>query len=333
MNEEEKNLNEEAEETTVEEATVEETAAEETAEEETTVEEAVEEATEAAVEAIMAEDAVVPGAVTDMETETIPSSEEVVEETVEEAIEEAIETADTDEEAVEAAEETIEAAEAAENETEIVFDAEAAAAEATTDKKQLPIAKIAVGAVAVLVVAAIVVLAVIFMPRMFNKYNRAGYVDVSGRTIAEVAESAGMDLDDFLDSYGLPSDMPANTFESAAYYAIPMSRMAAMYGMDFETLKSTLELPDTITEETTWGEAEGEARLSVYVGEDNLAAFKEQYNLGDEVTGDTQWKEVRNIVDEYNRQQRIDAEKAEKEAEKEEATDAPAEEATAAPAA
>lgn len=323
MNEEEKNLNEEAEEAKVE----------ETVKEETTVEETVEEATETAKEAIMAEDAVVPGAVTERETETQPSSEEVVQETVEEAVEEAIEAADTDEEAAEAAEETIEAAEAVENETEIVFDAEAAVAEANTDKKQLPATKIVIGAIAVLVVAAIIVLAVIFMPRIFNKYNRAGYVDVSGRTIAEVAESAGLSLEDFLDSYGLPSDMPANTSESAAYYNIPMSRMAAMYGMDFDTLKSTLELPDTITEDTTWGEAEGEARLSVYVGEDNLESFKEQYNLGDEITGDTQWKEIRNIVDEFNRQQRIDAEKAEQEAaeesETEEATEAPTEEAAA----
>lgn len=305
---EEKNLNEEVEETV------------ETPEE--TVEEAVETSEETVEEEVEAEAA----------PEITEATEDYVE-AAEEIIEEAVESAQTAEEASEAADEAIETVEAVENETE---DTEAAIVTEGAEKKQLPVAKIALGAAAVVVVAAIVVLAIMFMPKIFNKYNRAGYIDVSGRTIAEVAESSGMDLKDFLDSYGLPADMPSNTSESAAYYTIPCSRMAAMYGMDFETLKSTLELPDTVTEDTTWGEAEGEARLSVYVGEDNLASFKEQYNLGDEITGDTQWKEIRNIVDEYNRQQRIEAEKEEKKAEKEaENTEATAEaetEATAAPA-
>lgn len=289
---EEKDLNEELEETQTAEENTEAPA------EETDVE--VTEAAEEAVEEAEAE-----------AEETVEEAEEINADTVEKA----------DESAVEAVEDTAEA---------ISFD-DAASVTEGEQKKQLSIAKIAIGAAAVLVVAAIVVLAVIFGPRVFNKYNKAGYVDVSGRTVSEVAESAGMDLKDFLDSYGLPADMPGNTSESAAYYAIPCSRMATMYGMDFESLKSTLELPDTVTEDTPWGEAEGEARLSVYVGEDNLDAFKEQYGLGDEVTGDTQWKEIRNIVDEYNRQQRIDSEKAQKEAEKNaandetEATEAPAE--------
>ncbi len=282
---EEKDLNEELEETEASEATAEETAEAPTEETDVEITETTEEAVEEAVEE--AEAAV---------EEAVEEAEEINADTVEEAAGDA----------VEAAEDTAET---------ISFD-EAAIVNEDEQKKQLPMTKIVIGVVAVLVVAAIVVLAVILGPRLFNKYNKAGYVDVSGRTVAEVAESAGMDLKDFLDSYGLPADMPGNTSESAAYYAIPCSRMATMYGMDFETLKSTLELPDTITEDTPWGEAEGEARLSVYVGEDNLDSFKEQYGLGDEVTGDTQWKEIRNIVDEYNRQQRIESEKAQEEAEK-----------------
>lgn len=312
---EEKDLNEELNET--ESA---ETAAEET------VEAPAEETEAAADEAVEA-----PAEETDAEAATAEAVETAAGEAAE-AVEEAEVNAETPGES---------AVDTSENPDEAISFDEAAVINADEQKKSLPTAKIALGAVAVLVVAAIIVLAIIFAPRLFNKYNKAGYVDVSGRTIAEVAESAGMDLKDFLDSYGLPSDMPANTSESAAYYTIPCSRMATMYGMDFETLKSTLELPDTVTEDTPWGEAEGEARLSVYVGEDNLDSFKEQYGLGDEVNGDTQWKEIRNIVDEYNRQQRIESEKAEKEAAKNadnadnsdnaavpaetEATDAPAE--------
>lgn len=316
---EEKDLNEELNET--ESA---ETAAEETVNE--TVEAPAEETEAAADEAVEA-----PAEETDAEAATAEAVETAAGEAAE-AVEEAEVNAETPGES---------AVDTSENPDEAISFDEAAVINADEQKKSLPTAKIALGAVAVLVVAAIIVLAIIFAPRLFNKYNKAGYVDVSGRTIAEVAESAGMDLKDFLDSYGLPSDMPANTSESAAYYTIPCSRMATMYGMDFETLKSTLELPDTVTEDTPWGEAEGEARLSVYVGEDNLDSFKEQYGLGDEVNGDTQWKEIRNIVDEYNRQQRIESEKAEKEAAKNadnadnsdnaavpaetEATDAPAE--------
>mgnify|MGYP000488374273 CR=1 FL=1 len=59
---------------------------------------------------------------------------------------------------------------------------------------------------------------------MFNKYNRLGYVDVSGRTVAQVAEEQGMDVDEFLEQFDLPSDMPGNTTESAAYNCIPVSK-------------------------------------------------------------------------------------------------------------
>lgn len=237
-------------------------------------------------------------------TEAVEAAEAVAEEVTEttEAVEEVAETAA--EEVAEVAENTEEVAEAT---------AEAVAAYDTAkseEKKPLPVVPVVVGAIIAVLVIVLVVLGITIGPKVFNKYNREGYVDVSGRTIAEVAESAGMDYADFLEEYGLPADMPGNTSESAAYYTIPCSRMAAMYGMDFETMKSTLEFPDTITEDTTWGEAEGEVRLSVYVGEDNLDAFKEMYNLGDDVTGDTQWKEIRNTVDEYNRQQRIESEKA-----------------------
>jgi hypothetical protein len=243
---------------------------------------------------------------------------EELEETTEaaEAVEEAAEA--VAEEVVEATEAVEEAAETAAEEVAAVVENTEEAAEATAEavaakseeKKPFPVVPVVVGAVIAVIVIVLIVLGITIGPKVFNKYNREGYVDVSGRTIAEVAESAGMDYADFLEEYGLPADMPGNTSESAAYYTIPCSRMAAMYGMDFETMKSTLEFPDTITEDTTWGEAEGEVRLSVYVGEDNLDAFKEMYNLGDEVTGDTQWKEIRNTVDEYNRQQRIESEKA-----------------------
>ncbi|MDD6215042.1 MAG: hypothetical protein PUB42_07670 [Firmicutes bacterium] len=148
-----------------------------------------------------------------------------------------------------------------------------------------------------------------------NKYNQ-GYVDITGKTVADLAESQNMELAQFLEQYNLPADMPGSTFETAAYYTIPVSKMAEMYRMDFATLKEVLKLPDTVTEDTTWGEAEGQVKLGDYVGADNLDEFKKQYGLGDEVTADTQWKDVRRTVDEAQRKKRIEEEAAAKEQEK-----------------
>ncbi len=185
--------------------------------------------------------------------------------------------------------------------------------------------------IAAVVVAAAIILAVVFGKNLFNKYNRMGYVDVSGRTIAQIADESGYELADFLAQYDLPADMPGSTFESAAYYNIPCKKIAEMYGMDFANLKEMLKLGDDITEDTTWGVAEGETTVGSYVGEDNLDEFKKQYGFGDEVTAETKMKEIRKAMDQQSRDARIASEKAQKEAEQ--ATDAPADAtATDAPA-
>ncbi len=109
---------------------------------------------------------------------------------------------------------------------------------------------------------------------MFNKYNRLGYVDVSGRTVAQVAEEQGMDVDEFLEQFDFTVRYAGNTTESAAYNCIPVSKMAEMYGMDCNTNKEVLKFPDDVDEDTAWGDAIGQVTLGDYVGEDNLAEFK-----------------------------------------------------------
>ena len=91
--------------------------------------------------------------------------------------------------------------------------------------------------------------------------------------------------------------MPANTQESAAYYAMPVKNIAQMYGMTFDDMKELLGFDDSVTEDTAWGKAEGEVTLEKYIGEDNFDAFKERYGFGDEITLETKWKEVRKTVD------------------------------------
>ena len=138
-----------------------------------------------------------------------------------------------------------------------------------------------------------------------NKYNKMGYVNISGRTLEDVAADADMTVDEFKEEYQLPEDMTGDTYESAAFYNIPTGKIAEMYGMEFSDIIELLALPDTVTETTPWGEAEGEAPLKNYVGEESVDAFKEEYELGDDVTGDTKWKDIRNIVDQKALDQRL----------------------------
>ncbi len=162
-----------------------------------------------------------------------------------------------------------------------------------------------------------------WLPKLVNKYNHMGYVDVTGNTIGDIAESMGMSVADFKDQFGMPEDMPASTNEMAAMYMLPAKNYGEMYGLDFASMKDILHIPDTtedgeeITEDTLWGVVQGEIKVSDYVGDtgdgEAVKSFKEEFGFGDEVTGDTKWKEVRNAVDEANRQTEIERKKAENE--------------------
>lgn len=208
---------------------------------------------------------------------------EVIEETTEEVVETVEETA---EEVAETAEEVVE--EAAEVAAEPVVEV---AEEVKKGSKKGAI-------IAVVVALVIIVTAVVTSMMDFNKYNKMGYVDISGKTVQDIADAQGVTLAEFLEAYHLPEDMPGDTTEAAAYYTIPTGIVAEMNGLDFETLKTMLKLQDTVTEETPWGEAEGGILLADYIGgADKVDAFKEQYGLGDEVTAETPWGEIRNTVD------------------------------------
>ena len=130
-----------------------------------------------------------------------------------------------------------------------------------------------------------------------NPYNEMGYIDVTGRTIAEIATENGMELSEFLSLYSLPADMPGTTNETVAYYMMPTSAVANMYGLEFDAAKEDLGFSDYITEDTPWSVAEGELTLGRYVGEDAIDDFKTTYGFGDDVTPETKWREVRNTVD------------------------------------
>lgn len=254
----------------------------------------------------------------DGEENTTPAMEENTSETEENtsALEENISEPDGDASAEEAVYEENASDDIAAVEDEIfikqeeapVFDTEASSTADDIETPDItPPKKSGAGKVIAIVVVVVVILAligvVVYKQLTRNPYNELGYINVSGRTIGEVAEQAGSTLEEFLADYGLPADMPADTEESAAYYSIPTNRIAEMYGMEVSELKELLGLGDDVTDDTPWGEAEGKAPLGKYIGEDYLEQFKEEYGLGDDITADTLWGEVRNIVDQKNLEQ------------------------------
>lgn len=147
--------------------------------------------------------------------------------------------------------------------------------------------------------AAILILActLIYNFCIVNKYNKLGYINTSGKTIGQIAQENGITLETLLEEYGLPKNMRADTEEAAAYYTISTAKIASMNGKTFEELKELYHWDDTITPDTSWGTAQGETLLKyMYSSENALNNFKKEYNLGDDVTGDTKYKEVRDIV-------------------------------------
>lgn len=256
--------------------------------------------------------------------ENMAPAEETVEEVVENVVEE-----DATADAIETAEEVVEDVfdEAFEGE-DIPVDAEQ-----IVDFVEEVKTKGGAGKVVAIVVVVVAILAAagfgVFKYLTRNPYNEMGYVNISGRTIEDVATSAGVTLDEFLAEYGLPADMPADTEETAAFYSIPTSKVAEMYGMDMATLKEMLGLGDDITENTPWGEAEGKSPLGKYIGEANLEQFKEMYGFGEEITAETTWGEIRNIVAKQDMEAQKKAEEEAKKAEEEAASGETAEDATA----
>ena len=278
-----------------------------------------------------------------LETEEI--EETVSEEIAEEVTEEVVEDTDVAEEVVETAEEAYEVAD------EIVEDGEVTEEELEQVVEEIIAAKKKSKAPFV-IVAIVVVLAIVaaFVINSFggNKYNKLGYANPEGRTITDVAEQMGVSLEEFLETYSLPADMPADTEEMAAYYSMPVKVFAQMYGVDFATFKEAYGIPEETTpavadgivgkikalfggdkiapidENTPWGVVLDELTLANYVGEENLEAFKEYYGLGEEVTVETRYKEIRKQVEEKTMELAAEAKAAEEaqQAETETADDA-----------
>lgn len=172
-------------------------------------------------------------------------------------------------------------------------------------KKKNAIKIIAICAISVAVVMiGIFITRPLFNSGIANPYEK-DYIDVTGKTAEDLAREKGIDYDEFLSEYGLPSDLPKSTSERAVYYNIPVGVMVSKTAdvSTFEELKEMMGWndptvgSDKITEETTMGDALDITKLSYYVGDEQLDKFKSIYGLSEAVTGDTLYGQIRNIVD------------------------------------
>lgn len=142
---------------------------------------------------------------------------------------------------------------------------------------------------------------------LYNKYNEM-YIDTDGVTVSDWAAGSGMELSEFLEKYGLPADMPANTSANAAGNIMPIG-IRVGGEENFEKYKEMLQFDDSVTAETPFGEAMQNVKLRNYVSEENFEKFKELYEFGDDVTLDTTWGEVRERV-ELKQKEMYDAQRA-----------------------
>lgn len=134
-----------------------------------------------------------------------------------------------------------------------------------------------------------------------DKYNK-GRVNVTGKTVGEIAKQMGKDFDQFLADNGLPADMHEDTYESVAAYYRPVQKVAEDAGATLEELKMMFGLDD-IDPDDTWGEVYDRVTLDKVVGADAFENFKKEMGLGDEVTLDTKWGEIRNTVEKKQKEQ------------------------------
>lgn len=165
-----------------------------------------------------------------------------------------------------------------------------------------------------------------------EKYNNLGYLNVSGKTLGDICKEENIEVNDFLEKYGLPKDMTKDTYYDVAVYMMPVIVRAEIEKTDFETMKEKFNIPDSIgiditsdklwdklkslffgpqyvrerievTEYIPWGLIYDELKLEdIYDGD--FEKLKYEYNFGNDITIHTKMKEVRPIMEKVQIQER-----------------------------
>ncbi len=167
------------------------------------------------------------------------------------------------------------------------------------------------------VIGGILTVTVLFMVLVFNPFNMQTvekvqetlhigssdeyakrYIDITGKTVGEVAKDMGMEFKEFLIYYNLPEDMSESVHENAAINHIPVKTYAEKeWGMTLAAAKEMLGWGEDITALTTIGEAINNTTIAKYFGEEQVETVKVLYNLDAAVTGATLYGEVREEIE------------------------------------
>lgn len=139
-----------------------------------------------------------------------------------------------------------------------------------------------------------------------NLFDKAVSEGTAPQTVKTLARSAGMSVQEFLEENGITDgSVDGNTEASEFYNHMTVDRYAAYNGMALEDFLADCGLTGKVTETTTWADAQLLIPLGTYIGvdptvegyEEQFNIFKTMYNLGDDVTVDTPWGEVKDTVE------------------------------------
>ena len=139
-----------------------------------------------------------------------------------------------------------------------------------------------------------------------NLFEKAVSDGTAPQTVKTLARSAGMSVDEFLEENGITDgSVDGNTEASEFYNHMTVDRYAAYNGMALEDFLEDCGLTGKVTETTSWADAQLLIPVGTYFGidttaegyEDQFNMYKMIYGLGDDVTVDTPWGDVKETVE------------------------------------
>ena len=131
----------------------------------------------------------------------------------------------------------------------------------------------------------------------YNKYNEESYVNLSNKTLGEVAAVYQMTADEFKTQFGLPADMPEDTNEAAAFYHMTVDNYAKYVDRSVdEVIEEISSKSDgaAVSKDESFAEAESNMLLVKYFEPMTIEEIKKEYGFGDEINENTRYGEVRN---------------------------------------
>ena len=152
----------------------------------------------------------------------------------------------------------------------------------------------------VLTVAAIMTVTSLGVSAARNPYNEMDCINLTNITIEDYAVASDIILEEFKEMYGLPEDMPGDTNEAVAMGYIPLKKFAEVSGATLDDViafyQEQYDGEEVLNGDTLLKEVEGNTKISKILGEATIEEFRSQFGFGEEITEDTLYKDVENII-------------------------------------